>query len=191
MSAVVPQPSMPARIVTSRLILRAAVAQDAQLHHQLWGERDPRVPAHRRLDEAGHPDVEELAQSLLARANAWRDLGVGLLTVQRRDQGDLIGYCGLIPRDGGDRDQPIADAEIAYELLAATHGQGYATEAARAIVEIATGQGRPRLWAGVRDWNAASFGVLRALGFVPSGLIDPDPVHGDSITWVRDLQPGH
>ncbi|WP_378742859.1 GNAT family N-acetyltransferase [Nocardia brasiliensis] len=52
----------------------------------------------------------------------------------------------------GSYDEP----ELAYELAQRAHGYGYATEAARVVVEAAAGTGRRRLWATVREWNAAS-----------------------------------
>jgi RimJ/RimL family protein N-acetyltransferase len=45
------------------------------------------------------------------------------------------------------------------------HGNGYATEAACAIVRAAAATGRPRIWSTVRAWNAASLRVLEKLGF--------------------------
>ena len=73
----------------------------------------------------------------------------GLLAVVRKGTADVIGYCGLVFHGNGSPDEP----ELAYELLQAAHGYGYATEA-----------GYPRLWAAVRDWNLASRRVLEKLG---------------------------
>ncbi|MGH3536972.1 MAG: GNAT family N-acetyltransferase, partial [Pseudonocardiaceae bacterium] len=56
-------------------------------------------------------------------------------------------------------------AKIAYELLKRSHGRGYATEAARAVLGAAGVTGRSRLWATVRTWNAPSFRVLEKLEF--------------------------
>src|SRR5690606_4609154 len=53
--------SMMSGLRTRRLVLRRQEARDAAVFHQLWTERDPRVPAHRRLDAYGHPTVDEIA----------------------------------------------------------------------------------------------------------------------------------
>ena len=50
--------------------------------------------------------------------------------MERQVSADVIGYCGLTPHGNGSPDEP----ELAYELLRAAHGRGYATEAARAVV---------------------------------------------------------
>ena len=71
----------------------------------------------------------------------------------------------------------------AFELFRAHQGQGFATEAAFAVLDAARATGRSRLWATVREWNAASFNVLTKLGFFDSGRRTIDPVHGDT-TWM-------
>lgn len=166
---------------TPRLTLRPWRAEDALLHHQLWAERDPRVPAHRRLDAAGRPTVADLA----ARIPAWRpEPYPGLLVVEVG--GDPVGYCGLIAWAEADGDPVPQEAEIAFELLARSHGNGYVTEAAGAVVAAARGRYH-RLSARVRDWNEPSLRVLAKVGFTPTGRVDPDPEHGDSLHLVLEL----
>jgi RimJ/RimL family protein N-acetyltransferase len=96
----------------------------------------------------------------------------------------FIGYCGLTVGQGSP-DEP----EIAYELAQRAHGHGYATEAARAVVEAATRTGRRRLWATVREWNAPSFRVLEKLDFHRSDRITEDAEHGNTIWLTRVLHP--
>jgi RimJ/RimL family protein N-acetyltransferase len=76
---------------------------------------------------------------------------------------------------------------MAFELLRETHGRGYATEAARAVVEAARGTGRARLWSTVRRWNSASVRVLEKAGFTDSGRVTPDPEDGDTVWMTYDL----
>jgi len=47
--------------------------------------------------------------------------------VERKGTADVIGYCGLSFHGNGSPGEP----ELAYELLRAAHGCGYATEAKR------------------------------------------------------------
>ncbi len=172
----------PSRLQTERLVLRPWRIEEAAVHRQLWTERDPRVPAHRRLDDQGRPSVDDIAGWIA------RDDGTSthrLLAVQRRAEGDVIGYCGLLLGGNGSEQEP----ELAYELLRRAHGAGYATEAARAVVGWADRAGYRRLWAGVREWNHASSNVLAKLGFVPSGRVEPDAAHGDSLLLVRQAPP--
>jgi RimJ/RimL family protein N-acetyltransferase len=165
---------------TERLVLRRRRVDEAAIYRRLWTERDERVPPHRRIDPEGRPSVEDMAAQLRA---ARGEPGPGLLAVERKDTADVIGYCGLVFHGNGSPDEP----ELAYELLRAVHGRGYATEAARAVVTWAGDAGYPRLWATVRDWNAASRRVLAKLGFRETGRVEPDAVHGDSLLTVREL----
>lgn len=165
---------------TDRLILRHRRVNEAAVYRQLWTERDPRVPPHRRIDPEGRPTVEDMAAQIGAELE---ESGPRLLTVERKGAADVVGYCGLICRGDGLPDEP----ELAYELLRAAHGCGYATEAGRAVVTWASAAGYRRLWAGVRDWNVESRRVLEKLGFRETGRVEPDAVHGDSLLTVREL----
>ena len=57
-------------------------------------------------------------------------------------------------------------------------------------VAWADGVGFPRLWASVRDWSAPSRRVLEKLGFRETGRVEVDPVHGDRLLTVRELDRG-
>jgi ribosomal-protein-alanine N-acetyltransferase len=138
---------------TDRLILRYSRVGDAAVYRQLWTERDLRVAPHRRINAEGRPAVEDIAAQIRAERG---EPGPGLLAVERKGTADVIGYCGLAIHGNGSPDEP----ELAYELLRAVHGCGYATEAGRAVVTWAGEAGYRRLWAGVWDWNAASPSVL-------------------------------
>ncbi len=167
---------------TERLRLRLPSEDVAGVYRQMWAERDPRVPPHRRLDAEGRPTVEDIAAGI-----AWHldDPRPGLLAVELEDSGEVIGYCGLVFGGGGVPDEP----ELAFELLRRVHGHGYATEAGRAVVAWAAEAGYERLWATVRAWNLASRRVLDKLGFRETGEVEADPVHGDSLMTVRPLTP--
>ncbi len=74
----------------------------------------------------------------------------------------LVGGIGLEQRDAG--------VELGYWIARAYWGLGFATEAGRAIVDIADKALRlPRLVAGHFADNPASARVLRKLGFEPTG----------------------
>ena len=165
---------------TERLILRPSRVEDAATYRKLWTERDPRVPPHRRISSDGRPTVEDIA----ARIQAEREeQGPRLLTVERKVTMDAIGYCGLTLHGNGTPDEP----ELAYELLRAAHGWGYATEAGRAVITWANEAGYLRLWAGVWDWNVASRRVLGKLGFREVGRVEPSSAHGHSLLNVREF----
>ena len=150
------------------------------VYRQLWTERDPRVPPHRQIDSEGQPTVEVIAEQILANRHS---TGPRLLAVERKSTGDVIGYCGLILGGNGSADEP----ELAYELLRAAHGRGYASEAGSAVLAWSKEAGYHRLWAGVRDWNVASRRVLVKLGFHETGRVDADALHGNSLLTVREF----
>ena len=164
---------------TSRLLLRPRRVAEAAVLRELWTERDPRVPPHRRIDADGHPTLAELEDSI--RTN--RPSSIGLLTIERKPAGDVIGYCGLIDRGRGSDGEP----ELAFELLRRSWCQGYATEASWAIVDSAPSSGYERLWATVWDWNTASRRVLAKVGFTETDQKEVDTVYGTTLFTTRRL----
>lgn len=148
----------------------------------MWLERDPR--SLRQIDAEGRPTVDDFRGRLVDNPLI-AEPGLGLLAMERRDTSEFVGYCGLMVGEGS-FDEP----EIAYELATRAHGHGYATEAARAVVEAATVTGRRRLWATVREWNIPSFRVLEKLGFSRSERVTVDAERGNSIGMTRELRQG-
>lgn len=162
---------------TSRLLLRPWRVAEAVVHRELWTERDPRVPPHRRIDADGHPTVAELENWIRNNPPS----SIGLLAVERKAAGDVIGYCGLV--DGGAEGEP----ELAFELLRRFWGQGYATEASLAVLDWAKSSGYRRLWATVWDWNTASRRVLAKVGFTETERTEVDAVRGTTLFTTRRL----
>jgi hypothetical protein len=93
---------------TDRLLLRPWRVAEAVIQRETWVERDPRVPPHRHIDEDGRATVADFEAAI--RTN--QPSSVGLLAIERKAAGDVIGYCGLI-----DSDQGTQQPELAFELL--------------------------------------------------------------------------
>jgi RimJ/RimL family protein N-acetyltransferase len=144
-----PYETMSFHLETERLTLRPWVESDADELRALHSERGN-----------GTPTVEYTRTLIAKQLTATATTGIALLPVRRRDEGDVIGYCGLIIGRS-----TVEEPEIAYELFQRAHGRGYATEAARAVLDAAAATGRKRLWATVGAWNTPSFRVLEKLGF--------------------------
>lgn len=87
------------------------------------------------------------------------------LTLPSEPGSPLIGVAGLHHRDDG--------VELGYWLGRRWWGRGYATEAVRAILDIARTQGITRVQAGHFVDNPASGRVLRKAGFLPTGEVRP------------------
>jgi RimJ/RimL family protein N-acetyltransferase len=149
---------------------------EAAIYRELWTERDPRVPARRQIDAEGRPTVDDIAAYIATER--------GVLAIELKETGAVLGYCGLIFDD--DEDAPH-QPELAFELLRAVHGHGYATEAGQALVTWAGETGFEQLWATVWDWNVASRRVLEKLGFRHTGEVERKSEHGNSLITVREL----
>ena len=163
---------------TARLRMRPWAPEDSDAVRALWEERDPR--SLHVIDAEGRPTVETLRLRIESQLAESAQTGLALLAIETKHDGEFIGYCGLIIGKS-----TLEEPEIAYELFQRAHGNGYATEASRAILSAAQDTGRTRLWATVRAWNLASFRVLEKIGFVDSGKVDRDLERGDSVwmTW--------
>ena len=86
------------------------------------------------------------------------------------DSGEVIGCIGIGPlpaQDGGGD----GTMELGYWIARPHWGRGYASEAARAVVEIARAIGHPRIVASHFLDNPASGRVLRKAGFMPTGKV--------------------
>jgi RimJ/RimL family protein N-acetyltransferase len=140
---------------TARLVLRAPRCEDAKAIARLANDRriaenTARVP---------HPYGIDDAERFIAAIN--RQDGEATFAILRGDV--LIGASGVDPRDGA--------AEIGYWLGVAYWGQGYATEAVRAVVDHAFADlGHEALQAGARVSNPASRRVLEKCGFQWTGV---------------------
>lgn len=140
---------MSRHLETERLTMRPWAPPDADDYVALIAERGD-----------GKPPVDDARRRISEQLAATEQTGIALLPICRRVEGDFIGYCGLIIGRS-----TVEEPEIAYELYQHAHGRGYATEAARAVLDAAIATGRKRLWSTVRTWNAPSFRVLEKLGF--------------------------
>jgi RimJ/RimL family protein N-acetyltransferase len=163
---------MSLHLETERLTMRPWVEADAPSYSALTAERD---------DGAFSVQIarERIANQLFKTAQT----GIALLPVERRAEGDFIGYCGLVVGRAS-----LDEPEIAYELFRRVHGHGYATEAARAVVDAAAATGRERLWSTVRAWNTASLRVLDKLGFERSHVVPDEDGKGAVIWLIRMLR---
>lgn len=148
-------------LLTERLSLREFTPQDAAFLLRLVNEpgwiRNINDPGVRTLDDA-------LAWAEGRLFKAYRELGLGFWAVQRREDGVLVGMCGLFKRAA------LPEPDLGYALLAEHEGRGYALEAARGCVAHAREVlGWPTLMAITALDNPKSVALLAKLGFVEQG----------------------
>ncbi|HEU4844424.1 MAG TPA: GNAT family N-acetyltransferase [Burkholderiaceae bacterium] len=157
-------------IETERLQLRTVSPDDAPFYLELVNE-----PSWLQHIGDKHVYTVEAARVAIAEGpcDMQRRLGHSLYLVERKDDGAPLGLCGLIKRDS------LPGVDIGYALRPAYWGQGYAYEAAAAVLAYGRDTLRlPRLLAITGPDNAASNGLLRKLGLQfqyyaelpPSGL---------------------
>ncbi len=169
--------AMATLIDTRRLRLRLRDEHDAGWNHELLGEH-----------EGGTAEsVQDIRLRLAEQRIQALSSGIGLLTIRRRADDEPLGYCGLIVGRCS-----LDEPEIACELLKRFHGNGYATEAAHAVMDAAFATGRHRIWSTVGAWNEPSLRVLEKLGF----RRDHEAIinHGRVVYLVRDAprrDPAH
>lgn len=143
---------------TTRLFLRPAWPEDWQA--VLGGIADEGVV--RNLARAPWPYGPDEARAFTSRAQD--PCRPNFLLIRAAD-GQPIGSAGM-----GDH---LGEPEIGYWIARPYWGQGYATEAAGGVLEVARLLGYRRLHAGHFIDNPASGRVLRKLGFVPTGVTRP------------------
>ena len=140
---------------TQRLVLRAPRFEDAKQIAALANDRRIAENTARIPHPYGLADAKEWVGAFLAQNSQ----DTFLITVG----GEVIGACGYELRN--------SVPEIGYWLGVPFWGNGYATEAARALIDHAFGERfYPALHAGARVSNPASRRVLEKCGFQWTGV---------------------
>lgn len=104
--------------------------------------------------------------------------GWGLYAVEIKSTGKFIGYVGL--HAIGFEADFTPGIEIGWRLAADYHNQGYATEAAEAVLELARKAGIERLYSFTAKINAPSERVMQKIGMVKSGEFNHPKLSADS-----------
>ena len=149
----------PLQVRTERLLLRGWRPQDREPFAAM--NEDPEVM--RYIGSGVLPrDASEGMRARLRRE--WVRAGHGLWAIEPLEGGELLGFCGLTrPAWGGTAVQ--AELEVGWRLRREAWGHGYATEAARAALDVAWGALRlERVICLIHPDNARSLGVAERLG---------------------------
>lgn len=141
---------------TPRLLLRPFALTDAPAVQRLAGERE--IAANTLT--IPHPYPDGAAEQWIASHAEMREKDeANVFALILRTSAELVGTCGLHVRQAG------ATAEIGYWIGRPFWGQGYATEAARAVMTYGFDVlGYHRLYAMAFSRNPASSRVLEKLG---------------------------
>jgi RimJ/RimL family protein N-acetyltransferase len=143
---------------TARLVLRAPHISDAEAVASLLNDR--RIAEN--LSRVPHPYGRDDAEAFIAQVN---QPGGEISFLITRPDDTIIGSCGIAKLDG-------VHPEVGYWLGPPHWGQGYATEAVRALIDHAFGElDHLTLQAGARVSNPASRRVLEKCGFQWTGVV--------------------
>jgi RimJ/RimL family protein N-acetyltransferase len=189
------------RLETARLVLRRIVPDDLGFFTRLHAR--PEVA--QGLYPGGRPrSPEEVATWLQDTFNSYEQVALGHLAVLRREDGALIGRCGLtdlavasaVPEHGirtawfGDAQAPAGvaltfECELGYTFDPTVWGQGFATEAVRCVRDYA----RDVLLlsyaiSAIRPQNTSSRRVAERLGARAAGQMDIAGRTFDRYAWV-------
>lgn len=143
------------RLQTTSLHLRLPVADDAAELHAIFSD-----PATNTIGGGPFTSEDQTARWITNRRAAFREHGLVWYLVLLRQDGTLLGNCGLLIGR-----TTAMQPEIGY-MIRATHQRcGYATEAAEAVLAEAADAGFRTIWSTIRPGNAASCRVIERSGF--------------------------
>lgn len=149
----------PVSLTTERLALRPLRIEDALVLHDALC--DPAVM--RYWSRPAHTTMEESLATI--RRNVSHGGQQSVAMTRREDPETALGWVVLIDR------RPDV-VELGYFLHPRAHGQGFAREAAGAMVEHAfANRGVRRVYADTDPDNVASIRLLRRLGFTEEGRL--------------------
>lgn len=152
---------------TSRLILRHLAPADAAFYRRLVNE-----PSWlQNIGDRGIRTQEDAEEYIRTKSmETYRTLGFGMYLVESKADAQPIGVCGLVKRES------LPDLDLGFALLPEFWGQGYAREAAAAVMDLArTSLGLSRLLAITSLGNHASGSLLEKLGFRFEGIVRLPP----------------
>ena len=151
---------------TQRLVLREWAAGDSERFYQVMNT--PAVMKHLGgvQDRATwHAAVERIL-------GYQREFGHTLWLVERKEDGQLLGFCGL-KRVNAEGTALRGQFEIGWRLRESAWGQGFAKEAAIAALDLAFGRFEaPHVVALTIDNNRESQGLMKRLGMTRREELD-------------------
>jgi RimJ/RimL family protein N-acetyltransferase len=149
-----------ATVETARLVLQPWSREDAPEALRLYG--DPELVRWLSPAMTAVPDLAamELVLEQWCHEHARLTPPAGRWSMRARDDGRLVGAAALLPLP-----PDAEDAEVGYVLLPRERGNGYATEATRALVGWAFAEGLPEVFVVARPRNAPGIAVAQRVGF--------------------------
>jgi RimJ/RimL family protein N-acetyltransferase len=148
-------------IETERLLLRKPRSEDAADLAVAYSD----LEVMRFIGDGSTATVAEIENGIRQWLERWESWGMSLFSLERREDGRVLGRAGFLLWDPETWQVPGDETELGW-LLAREHwGHGYATEAALALRDWALGErGLTRLISLIQHGNVRSFRVAEKLG---------------------------
>ncbi|HEY3962452.1 MAG TPA: GNAT family N-acetyltransferase [Gaiellaceae bacterium] len=168
---------------TERLRLRLPTLDDANVIGELVG--DAEVVRFLGGQIASPDEHEGIVERWLQR---WEEQEMGPFIVERREDGRFVGRTGILVWDArdwthtGTPDPEFAQPEVGWAFARAAWGNGYATEAARAVLEWTCERGVRGLVSVIAPANVRSQRVAERLGATPTETVQLHDT-GDAVVW--------
>jgi [ribosomal protein S5]-alanine N-acetyltransferase len=152
---------------TDRLVIRTWIPQeDAEQALEIYS--DPEVTRFLITKASDIEQVLKILERWVTIANQLNN-GTGLWAMVLKESGEIVGTIVLMILKDNDG-QFTEDYEIGWHLRKSAWGKGYATEAAKAILNYGFNTLNLReIYSIVNEDNIASIKVIQRLGMVPLG----------------------
>ncbi|WP_339149265.1 MULTISPECIES: GNAT family N-acetyltransferase [unclassified Sutcliffiella] len=144
---------------TERLTLRVLETIDTRALERIWGDEEVMELC------TGATPHEKLPKTIEYYARCQDKKGLSVYAVVEKASGIVIGTAGF------NVEEKLEKVELIYHFAKSFWGKGYATEAARACVEIAKANNAVRcVFASADPANKGSLKILEKIGFECKGL---------------------
>ena len=163
-------------VETAHLNLREMNDNDAPFYLEMLSDPDFKA----NIGDRGLLTLEDALVHMQDRIySSYEAHGFGMYLVSRSSDGAAVGMAGLVQREF------LKYVDVGYAFLPRGRGQGFATEAAAACVELARARFGLRRLAAITDpQNVASIRVLEKLGFHQDGTVE-FPDDGDMCAYFE------
>jgi len=153
---------------TKRLMLRIFEDEHLEATKSFWGDEDVMALC------SGATTEELLSQIILGYRKCHEKTGLSVYAVEEKKSGNIIGAAGF--NISGNMDT----IELIYHFNKNSWGQGYATEAVKACLDLAKHHGSVKLITASADVkNIGSLKILKNVGFIDKGTKYFEDSHQD------------
>jgi RimJ/RimL family protein N-acetyltransferase len=168
-------------IETERLLLRMPRAEDAPALAAAYAD----LETVRYIGDGSTATLAEVEDVIPQWLERWESWGVGFFSVERREDGLVLGRSGFLRWDPETWQVGGSETELGW-LIAREHwGHGYATEAALALRDWAFGErGLTRLISLIQHGNERSVRVAEKIG----EQLEGDVVVRGNPSWLYSVE---